>query len=49
MTDQERADNKYDRGTGVKKKCELTINELCQKSWRSVKPQMEEKKLCNKQ
>ncbi len=31
MTDQERADNKYDRGTGVKKKRELTINELCQK------------------
>jgi hypothetical protein len=31
MTNQERADNKYDRGTGVKKKHELTINELCQK------------------
>jgi hypothetical protein len=29
MTDQECADNKYDRETGVKKRHELMINELC--------------------
>jgi hypothetical protein len=28
MTEKERTDNKYDRGTGVKKRRELTINEL---------------------
>jgi hypothetical protein len=50
MTDQEHADNKYDRETGAKKRHELTINELHQELLDVAGTQQaQEIYLCNKQ